>query len=422
MFMNKSFCILPWIHFNTRSDSYIRLCCYAKQSSHLVNNKTVDEIRTGPYLSKIRSSMLKGDRISECEICQNEEIRGIESKRQRENKIWESKINYSELTDQVQKLRSVDIRFDNICTLKCVMCNPGNSSAWENDFKKYAANLSDPVVMDSLGWPNTDDLYYKNSIPFKKQTETIQSIFNHLTDIETIRIGGGEPLLSQHHAEFIDKLIESRVSSRMTLIYNTNGLFINNEHIVKWNRFKKIIFHLSIDGLREVNDYIRYPSKWGQVEKSLDSINRIQAPVQVHFELTMQALNLPSFSKFLDWKLNLPYHFVQQNRVAQATNFHLLQSPSILSVSVLSEELIKKSIMEIKSHIRNHFTKAEELSFIDERYSQLENFALNGKSEQLNDKHLVHYLNALDKVRNSDYRTIFSFLVSQRCGMDSREG
>mgnify|MGYP000745177461 FL=1 len=44
----------------------------------------------------------------------------------------------------IEKLRSIEIRFDNICNLMCRHCSPTYSSVWEQMVKK------DPALMEQM--------------------------------------------------------------------------------------------------------------------------------------------------------------------------------------------------------------------------------------------------------------------------------
>ena len=37
-----------------------------------------------------------------------------------------------------------------------------------------------------------------------------------------------------------------------------------------WKKFKKVILVASIDGYKDINEYIRFPSKWSAIEKNIN--------------------------------------------------------------------------------------------------------------------------------------------------------
>jgi len=99
---SETFCILPWIHFATRPNGDMRLCCSANSSgagsNHtigLVKNETGRPANFGretpmsawnnEYMRSVRTTMLNGNIPSSCKKCFDEESKGVASKR-----VWET--------------------------------------------------------------------------------------------------------------------------------------------------------------------------------------------------------------------------------------------------------------------------------------------------------------------------------------------
>ena len=74
-----------------------------------------------------------------------------------------------------------------------------------------------------------------------------------------------------------------------------------------WSEFKHIYLGVSIDGYNEVDDYIRYPSKWDKIEKNIEKVSgwkqELNMDLQIHS--TFQALNVLNYDKLLEWVYSL---------------------------------------------------------------------------------------------------------------------
>ena len=89
---------------------------------------------------EIRLSMLKGEKHKACQVCWNKEDVGVTSKRQTSNR-WYNWFNLEKAKQVTNEDGSTsvepvywDLRFGNLCNLKCVMCHPASSSQWYEDY------------------------------------------------------------------------------------------------------------------------------------------------------------------------------------------------------------------------------------------------------------------------------------------------
>jgi sulfatase maturation enzyme AslB (radical SAM superfamily) len=91
-----------------------------------------------------------------------------------------------------------------------------------------------------------------------------------------------------------------------TLKYTTNGsIFPKSDRIDQWKRFEKVKITLSIDGIGERFDHLRYPLKWSVVE---NNIHRMLSEFPSNTEFTINhsitPLNILYYDEFLQWASN----------------------------------------------------------------------------------------------------------------------
>ncbi|MCW5745754.1 MAG: SPASM domain-containing protein [Alphaproteobacteria bacterium] len=85
--MSKTFCALPFQHLCIGPEGTARVCCVAHDlvSEHgapmSLNIHTMDEIWNSAYMRNVRRGMLKGERISACEVCYESEAASGQSYR-----------------------------------------------------------------------------------------------------------------------------------------------------------------------------------------------------------------------------------------------------------------------------------------------------------------------------------------------------
>ncbi|MFN8792013.1 MAG: twitch domain-containing radical SAM protein [Bdellovibrionales bacterium] len=404
----KTICILPWIHFSSSTDGYVRNCCYAKPSMESIENRTLKDVRGGDYLDSVRRRMLAGEKLEECSYCHTEESHaGLKSKRVRENAYWS--IKEEELTTAPLAARYLELRLSSRCNLRCLMCNAKNSSSLSAETPEILRAIK---TLDSAGQHSGLGNWLLGDSVGKNLTvndQTWKSILASIETVEKVYFAGGEPLFDPFHEQFLEACIDSGRSQMIILRYSTNGTQINEKLIEKWAKFKGLDLSFSVDGCETVNNYIRYPSKWGQVEGALKLLNELPNIVKFGFDTTVQALNIFDFVALKEWALSKPYYFIQSSRELQPAYFHLLHEPNFLSVQALPEHLkvkAKSRIIDWASSLSfpNNFKRP-----IQNRLQGLVDFMM-AKQIEAGPESIRLYLSALDRIRGTRHEEVFQFL------------
>ncbi len=256
---NGGFCILPFIHQEKKFNGTYHICCYGDQLQS--DNPADDSLASfnSSKMSLIRDDMIAGIKNNACRSCYQQEENNIYSPRMRENDTW---VNWSDTHSAVEncfvdyfhndtmKPISYDLRYSNTCTLKCRMCNSSSSSALNAEYKKIH-NL----------WPEkfwiTDNPRINHNIELHK-------------DIKKIYLAGGEPLVEPYNLELLRKLIEE--NNEVNLLINTSLNIVSDKFLEILNQFKNLTLVVSIDGTEQVNDYIRYGSKFEIVKENIHKL------------------------------------------------------------------------------------------------------------------------------------------------------
>ena len=387
----KNFCILPWVHVAANSSGTYRVCC---QSDNEMNKIQTDEgsvaklhrhnitdIWNAETYRNLRKQFLNNERPEMCHKCFREEAAGIVSARMHHNSEYsdamvDSIVN-TEDGNAPLNIKYVDLRLGNLCNLRCRMCNPYSSNQWVKEWHLVDRNLDshEKAFLSNMKWFDTDFLW------------------NNLSDIidsvEEIYLTGGEPTLALKQYQLFDECIKRGVAKNITLRYNTNLTNIPDKMLEYWKNFKKIRLNCSIDGIGELNDYIRYPSKWKSIEYNWIRLHFLGSETELDLgvDVTVQMYNILYLDVLYDYFGNtlsdpiIPFYDPYLN---------ILNSPYCFNVKVLPPKLKDEAARRLKPYETNHSKVPELLNYM---YSE-------DWSDKFDD--FITYTNALDESRNEN--------------------
>jgi len=348
---HKNFCVLPFIHLATTTEGNCRLCCKVSKfdtinkpngTPYNVNVDSIDEIWNSDHYNQIRDRILADEQLPECKTCWREEDiytsdwskykqDELPSKRRKENQKWLHR-EKTRLSDNFQtvvddpKIRYFDVRLSNLCNLKCRMCWPHFSSQIVKEQKDFA----------KAGLPT----HYKNYDVNEWDTQLLwEGIENNLIAVEEISFVGGEPTLHEGIYDLLQRLVDTGLSENIRLKFTTNLTNLQERWLKLFPSFKNIIINGSIDGVREINNYIRHPSDWLTIEENIDRLIAIRRENFLSITLTpvIQIYNIFNVGEMIEWYvekwLKLEY---KKTQLYFALDLDLLYDPGYLSVKRLN--------------------------------------------------------------------------------------
>ena len=310
---SKTFCILPWTHIATYTDGSALLCCVSGSEPNLnLNKMSLQEVWNSDHFKSARKNMLQGIPVKNCSACYKEEFEKMMKELLYKNKVQENALVrvtlfIDELVASTNEDGSLDrdwitldLRLGNTCNLQCVMCRPIDSSKWV----KHATILKQELKTEAKwDWKHKVDNYSTNNFEWYKDDKFLEDFYSSATDIKHIIFGGGEPLYIKEHKEILTRLVESGASKNIDLRYHTNGTIYDKEVVELWTKFRYVDIMISIDGGKEINDYIRYPADWDTIERNLHLYDNTPANIDIKILCTVQALNIYYLPEFADWLL-----------------------------------------------------------------------------------------------------------------------
>ena len=364
---SDTFCILPWVHLSTRPDGSMRVCCTANASSvgatndkehggmvgvlkddeGKPNNLNITDFQSSwnsTYMKNVRKQMLNGEQPPSCVKCYKEEAAGHRSKRQWETAYWMQRTDLESLIQNTQEngevppnLAYIDLRFGTKCQLACVMCSPHDSSGWIKDWKAINPQIQNESLKSNTQWRDKGSIngssynWHKNNPLFWEQ------FYEQIPNMQQIYFAGGESLIIEEHYEILEECIKQGHAKNLELRYNSNGVEWREDLFDLWKEFKLVRFHYSVDSIHEMNDYIRYPSKWKRTEEVFHILDKETSNnVEVTVACAVQALNIYYLPDFIRWKLEQRFNKINMWPFgAGGINYHFVYHPAHLNVKVL---------------------------------------------------------------------------------------
>ena len=415
-----SWCVLPWSHISTRSDGTYRICCNSNGSpSHgiprdkngrafHIEKSDLKSVMNSDMMKKIRKNMLEGRWSEECVRCKREYESGIASRNICERSIL-AQVVESEKYPGYQKAKKLtrsdgsisfddftvfylDIRFGNLCNLKCVTCGPGDSNQWYEDYEALWGKEAIESVLSANGVKKG-----KNFFDWNKDSHFLRQVEKNIDHLRKAYIVGGEPLLIESHYNFLKKCIDKGVAEKLNIDYNSNITHIPKKAWELWKHFKSINMGISIDGYGEVNDFIRYPSQWNQIEENLKKLDEAQEKnFNLYITTSVSVLNIWHLPEFMDYILKSNYRRINNSEWSYPLmSPHLVHNPPHLNINIL-EDHFKEEISEFFYDYKRKISNFDWKSSCDESY-----YSWDKKIERAH-KILDSYIEYMNKIKYSE--------------------
>lgn len=309
----------PMIHgglqINLKKDPnriYANHCCL--RPGTLIETK-LDTIWNSPSLIPLRDLNKNNIWDVGCWHCRGNELSGITSLRTGMLEKFGIKTNLS----GPQRL---DLMFDINCNLACRSCGPSVSTFWQKHLKDNNISFDAPR-------------------PESRVDEMISILKTlDLSNLEMVVFCGGETLLGQGYwrvAEAIADMVPD-AKEKITLSFQTNGTQPISERNFKIiERFQLVKLNISLDGIGEKFEYLRWPANWTQVTENIKKLVAT-SPVNVMFliEETVSVLNLHYQFELDDWAKN---NFAT-NRLGDVINHTRHAANGIFGLASLTDEYV----------------------------------------------------------------------------------
>jgi MoaA/NifB/PqqE/SkfB family radical SAM enzyme len=373
---SKTFCPLLWNHQFIDGTGRVKPCCRFSNadSPEEMNLKdhSFDDIFYGDWMNTLRDMAKKGDPISGCVRCYEEEQGGKKSLRER--MLIRPDIGTKTVDINTPVITNLEMAISNDCNLMCRMCD-----------SRFSYKLYDEEVE-----------FKGEELAHPKRTKVdLDFVYKKLSTLKYLKFTGGEPLTIKDHWDLLEYAVEQGYSHNIILNYSTNGTVWPKEKIVNlWSQFKRVELCVSFDSvIKEENEYLRHLTNQESVIKNIDKYLELSKTLPIHVisRPTITVLNmyhLPETIEFLETK-------------GIRVNPTHLTKPDHLSVTILPKHIKEM----IKDKFNNYIYKTETAKTLS---NYLLTYMLSADNSNLIERFKRH-TDFLDKKRNQSFKNVYPY-------------
>ncbi len=201
-------------------------------------------------------------------------------------------------------------------------------------------------------------------------------------------------------------MVEAGYAENIELEYSINLTVFPDKLWDLWENFKKVVLCCSMDGYGEVNEAIRYPSKWEMVDYNLDMLDSTPDNMQIFTSTTISVLNLEHYADFMLWLDSKNYKKINKGMKFSAT--HPVYHDEWLNIAIMEEDDLHNIITAMKTKIEQSNTTQKK--FMISWIEFYENFYHTAKTDRnTNDlrKEFSDRFYRFAKKQNQDWDKIF---------------
>lgn len=367
---SKHFCAVPWNYFEVMTTGTIKTCSKGMPVGNITEND-LDSVLRSPKLIEIKTAMLEDRLHPNCVAC-SELTTGSEhfDLRNHYNPMFqEFDIDYENL--DAFDLHGVDLHWDNTCNFKCVYCHPMHSSLIAQEQKVQFPKM-EPQFVDRI----------------------IEKIVENQYQMKEIYLSGGEPLLIKHNARLLasidNKDLPLRINSNLSLVKDGHPVF---EEIKK---FKNVLWTISAECMNDKFDYTRAGGSWTEFLQNLELIKSLGQGLRIN--------SVYFIGNVIDLFDTIEY-FVREHNITDIT-INQLGGHSYLQSRNANQQLKDSARRRLQDFLDSGIIEPK-----TNAYYNIARCAWELEHKQEDPTGYIKYFDELDKLRNTNWKSVFPELA-----------
>lgn len=342
-------CVLVEAGLSVHNGGHVSVCNGSRQmfvtdgDTITLDRYTLEDAWRSPTRLEIKEALAKGVQHENCVDCWTKEAAGFPSMRQIHNE------NLQDIVPLTDQPRVLILKPGNVCNLGCRHCDSRVSSGWYRD--DHAINHSSQSYEQYLKRFNVTRNSYVDENP---NWEIINKWSKNIMHWD---LYGAEPLLVKPVLDALQEAIKNNSANEQTIHINTNGTVWRDEFVDLFKQFKLVNLDISVDGIHEQFEYLRYPAKFSEV---IDNILKYKQLSKTYQNIKLSATVTVSIYNVLYLDRILKYF----NDLQITCSFNLLHNPEHLNIRALPEP----AKFQVKNHLLkkfNHPLKRPIMEFIE---------------------------------------------------------
>ena len=270
----------------------------------------------------------------------------------------------------------LDLMFDIGCNLACRTCGPQLSTFWQRHLKEHKIKFTAPRPVSRV-----DDM-----IALLRTLD--------LSNLGLVVFCGGETLLGNSYWQVAEELarLVPNAKEKLIISFQTNGTqTIDKEYYDIIEKFHLVRLHISLDGVNQRYNYMRWPADWNQVTDNILQLNQ-NLPVNVMFQIeeTVSIFNLYYQNELATW---VDQNF-KTNRLGDVVNHNRHLAEGIFGIHNLSSDYINSLDENLKKIIK-----------FNSGYGPAVNSMFKESPRAI--KLMLEEIHKFDTLRNQDWTQVF---------------
>lgn len=384
-------CAFSLGHINLKPP--LRYCACYRNQSYLGDMLTdlPSEVINNENFKTLRKQLVNNQFPEGCMSCKQFEDNSNISTRKKGLLLYEGSLetdynqllkNYNPETGaiSIENIKSIELRFSNVCNLQCRHCNPLYSSQWEQFAKKHS------------GIANIDAFNNKKSQLKDTPVEVYEDILNNFVPhLKLIMIAGGEPMFHPYHYEFLDK-IPKKYAKNIVLTYSSNLTLLKikqKELLHVWSKFKQINVTISADGTGKLYNYFRHKGDWSILKSNIELFKEWQNILPLAGYITCTASAYQMF--YLPQIVNEFYELIP------SLHSSIVQYPEIMNSRIIHND-IKKLIKRDWEDYLQTIENSHKLKQAKKLGDELIKYMMCDHDQNLTWQDFVQYVKKADKL------------------------
>jgi len=280
MLTNPYFCPMPWTGLMYNFNGSVKNCIRSAGPLGNIKDQPIEQILLEN--NQVRQQQITTQQpVETCHTCYDLEHgkKGFDIISDRIFYIRELK-NTPVDTYQVGNfdLKTIDVRWTNLCNFACVYCGPEFSSKWADELKIHP------------------------SVPDAQQLDEFKNyIYDHAGQLKHVYLAGGEPLLMKENLVLLEKL-DPGVNIRI----NTNLSKVDTRVFDEVCKFQNVHWTVSVETITEEFEYIRHGGNWTDFLDNLSVIKQLGH--KISFNMLHFLLNYNSIFDCVDFLTAQGFH------------------------------------------------------------------------------------------------------------------
>lgn len=319
--VSDTYCLAKWLQSTTTLyNGYTHSCHHP--AAHKIQISDIKQNPRGLHNTPIklaaRADMLQGVQTPECDYCWNIENLGQDHFSDRHYKSANPGMGFWPQLDAVVASgvgadiapSYLEVAFENICNFKCSYCSPDVSSRWMEEVEHYGGfPLPNGEVLHDLDWMRKVGRF---PIHHKQDNPYISAFWQWWPELyqslDTFRITGGEPLLSQNTWKILE-YVGANPRPGFKLGINTN-MGVPRRLVEQLaaavteleGKIGEITIFTSAESVGRAAEYSRFGMDWTAFQENIEYfLEHTPSTVRLQFMTTVNILSVSTYHEFLEY-------------------------------------------------------------------------------------------------------------------------